>query len=177
MKRLISCLFAATAILAASATTAAEAQTAPAPAPFKRNWTAPAYKMKSQVLADAVMAQHPELIGVTFHGIPPGGNEFTMFAGSYHDRIGKVSGPDDVLATTLGRIMIETRTKPADKKAVVLIPLQDAAGNDVATAVFGFRDEVGSLKAAGFYIAAAIQLRDALRPRIASHDDLFAPAN
>ncbi len=59
--------------------------TTPAPAaePAKaKNWTAPAYKNKAQVLSDRIMATHPELLSVTFHGIPPGMKDtYTMFAG------------------------------------------------------------------------------------------------
>jgi len=181
MKQMMPSRLIAIAAVAIGLATAADAQTSPAsaPAPFKRNWSPPAFKIKGQVLADAIMAQHAELIGVTFHAIPPGMSEFTMFAGSYHDRIGKVSGPDDAMAMTLGRIMIETRYKATDnpRKVVVLVPLQDAAGDDVGTVVFGFRDDVGNVKAAGFYISAAIQMRDALRAQIASHDDLFHGAD
>jgi hypothetical protein len=160
-----------------AAAAAAQPEAAPATQPFRRNWSPPAYKVKGQVLVDAVMAQHPELLGLTIHAIPPGGKEFTMFAASYHDRIGKASGPDDAMVTTLGRIMVETRYKPTDKKAVVLLPLEDAAGEDVATVVFGFHDDIGSTKTAAYYVSAALQMRDALRPQIASHDDLFAKAN
>jgi hypothetical protein len=40
------------------------------------------------------MAAHPELLSVTFHGVPPGQTDtYTMFAGSYPDRIGNA---DDI---------------------------------------------------------------------------------
>lgn len=169
------------AVLVAAAPVVADAAPASAvtAAPFKRNWSPPSYRIKAQVLVDTLLAEHPELIGVTFHGRPEGMTDFTMFAATYHDRIGKVSGPDDALTLTLGRIMVETRYKPTDdpRKVVVLIPLEDKDGNDIATAVFGFRDEVGNVKAASYYVSAAIQLRDSLRPKIASHDDLFAKVN
>jgi hypothetical protein len=167
----VALLFASTAPAGAQ-----DAAPPPAAAPFKRNWTAPAYRIKAQVLVDAVMAEHPELLGLTLHGVPPGMSDYTMFAASYHDRIGKVSGPDDVMAATIGRIMIETSYKPGDNKAVVLVPLADASGRVVATAVFGFHDKAWDIKSAPYYAGAAMALANGLSRRIASHDDLFAKA-
>jgi hypothetical protein len=167
------------AALLASATSAhaqGAAPAQPAPAPFKRNWAPPAYRIKAQVLVDAMMAEHPELLGLTLHGAPPGMTDYTMFAASYHDRIGKVSGPDDVMASAIGRIMIETSYKPGDNKAVVLVPLKDAAGRVVATAVFGFHDNNWDSKSAPYYAGAAMSLAEGLSRHIASHDDLFARA-
>src|SRR5258708_26168764 len=54
-----------------------------------KNWTPPTTKIYAQTLSDQIMAAHPELISVTFHGVPPGMSKvYTMFAGSYPDRIG-----------------------------------------------------------------------------------------
>lgn len=152
---------------------------APSPAPFKKNWTAPAYKMRGQALVDAMMAKHPELLNMTFHGVPPGGTEYTMFAGSFPDRIGKVSGPDDIMVHQMSRIMIETRYKPTDnpRKFVVLVPLRDIAGSDVATAVFAFRDAVMNEKSSAYYVSLAIQLRDEMAQQITSYGGLFAKTN
>src|SRR6516225_2492813 len=61
-----------------------------------KNWTAPAHKIYGQKLSDDTMAKHPELLSVTLHGTPPGMNEvYTMFAGSFPDRIGNGDDPDD----------------------------------------------------------------------------------
>ena len=58
-----------------------------------KNWTPPAHKMYAQVLSDQIMAEHPELISVTFHGVPPGLSKvYTMFAGSFPDRLGNAGG-------------------------------------------------------------------------------------
>jgi|SRR5581483_8193715 len=55
-----------------------------------------AAKIYAQALSDQFMAQHPELLSVTFHGTPPGDpGVYTMFAGSYPERIGN---PDDPAA-------------------------------------------------------------------------------
>src|SRR5713101_1638084 len=59
------------------------------PAQKPKNWTAPATKIYAQALSDEIMAKHPELISVTFHGVPPGLDKvYTMFAGSFPERIG-----------------------------------------------------------------------------------------
>ena len=46
------------------------AQTPAAPAPVKKNWTPPSYKIYGQTLSDEIMAAHPELLSVTLHGVP-----------------------------------------------------------------------------------------------------------
>jgi hypothetical protein len=43
--------------------------------PHPKNWTAPAAKIHAQSLSDQIIAAHPELISVTFHGVPPGLDE------------------------------------------------------------------------------------------------------
>ena len=68
-----------------------------ADAPHPKNWTPPPHKIYAQKLADEIMASHPELISVTFHGVPPGqADAYTMFAGSFPDRIGNADDPDDI---------------------------------------------------------------------------------
>src|SRR5437660_9603459 len=71
------------------ASTLAFAQGANSPAAAERpkNWTPPPYRIYAQTLSDQIVAQHPELLSVTFHGVPPGMSKvYTMFAGSYPDR-------------------------------------------------------------------------------------------
>src|SRR5260370_26403466 len=63
--------------------------------PPKKNWTAPTQKIYAQKLSDETMAKHPELLSVTLHGVPPGQeNDYTMFAGSFPERIGNPDDPD-----------------------------------------------------------------------------------
>src|ERR1700694_2185924 len=59
------------ALPSGSAAWAAGAATVASPTKAK-NWTPPAAKIHAQVLADEIMAKHPELLSVTFHGVPPG---------------------------------------------------------------------------------------------------------
>src|SRR5438270_8267878 len=90
-----------------------------------RNWTPPSSKIFAQVLSERVMAQNPELISVTFHGVPPGLSKvYTMFAGSYVDRIGNADDPDDVMIIESGITILDPRWhRPKDpiKKFVVML--------------------------------------------------------
>src|SRR5580692_4579313 len=107
------------------------------PAPEKpKNWTPPAAKLYVQTLTEQIMAAHPELISVTFHGVPPGATPktYTMFGGSYPDRIGNPDDPDDVMVSETGITILDPRwhrTKDPQKKYVVMLPLRDAAGENL----------------------------------------------
>src|SRR5215831_13699691 len=90
-----------------------------------KNWTAPSYKIYAQQLSDEIMAKHPELISVTFHGVPPGMEKvYTMFAGSFPERIGNPDDPDDIDVQTKGITILDPRWHRTDpeKKFVVLMP-------------------------------------------------------
>src|SRR5476651_1208430 len=76
----------------------------------KKNWTPPAYKINAQVLSEQIMVAHPELLSITFHGVPPGMSKvYTMFAGSYVDRIGNPDDPDDIMIVELGITILDAR--------------------------------------------------------------------
>src|SRR6184192_1576344 len=80
-----------------------------AAAPIK-NWTPPAAKMQVQTLTEQVMSAHPELLSITFHGVPPGLSKvYTMFGGSYLDRIGNPDDPDDVMIIETGITILDPR--------------------------------------------------------------------
>src|SRR6266849_3982505 len=109
------------------------------PAQKLKNWTAPATKIRAQALSDAIMAAHPELISVTFHGVPPGLDKvYTMFAGSYLDRIGNPDDPDDIDVITKGITIVDPRWHRVNdtvKKFVMMLPLRDAANENVGLLV------------------------------------------
>ena len=78
--------------------------------PPKKNWTPPAQKIYAQKLSDDTMAKHPELLSVTLHGVPPGqDNVYTMFAGSFPERIGNPDDPDDIDVTKKGITILDPR--------------------------------------------------------------------
>ncbi len=165
------------AALAASLIASAAAAQAPAPA---KNWTPPAQRIYAQVLSDRTMAAHPELLSVTFHGVPPGQHDvYTMFAGSYPERIGNPDDPDDIDVSKKGITILDPRwrrTKDTVKKYVVLMPLRDAHAENVGLIVYAFRTEAQPGKGERDYALQAMDLRDALEKEIPSYDALFQPA-
>jgi hypothetical protein len=163
-------------ILAASAalcpSTAALAQTAPV-----KNWKAPSHKIMAQALSDEIMAQHPELISVTFHAIPPGMSKvYTMIAGSYPDRIGNPDDPDDVMVIETGITILDARwhrTKDPIRKFVPMLPLRDAAGENVGLLVVAYKNPANSGFSDMHFLQQASALRDALQWKIPSHAAMF----
>ena len=145
-----------------------------------KNWTAPAFTTYAQTLADATMRAHPELLSVTFHGVPPGLDKvYTMFAGSYPDRIGNPDDPDDVDVIVKGITVVDPRwhrTKDATPKFVVQLPLRDAAGENVGLVVYAFRVPVASNAGEREFYTKALDLRDALAQQIPSYRALFDKA-
>lgn len=156
----------------------AGAQTAPS-APAK-NWTPPATKIYAQQLSDETMRAHPELLSVTLHGVPPGMTDaYTMFAGSYPERIGNPDDPDDIDVSKKGITIVDPRwhrTKDAAPKFVVLMPLRDAQGTNIGLVVYAFKVSAESNAGERKFYAQALDLRDALAKKIPSYQALFAPA-
>jgi len=149
----------------------------------QKNWTPPAKKIYAQKLSDETMAKHPELLSVTLHGVPPGQTEvYTMFAGSYPERIGNPDDPDDIDVTKKGITILDPRwhrTKDTDKKFVILMPMRDAAGENVGLVVYAFKSPQGNLNTSAAetsYLKKAADLRDALQKKITSYNGLFDEA-
>ncbi len=145
-----------------------------------KNWTAPAEKIYAQTLSEQIMASHPELISITFHGVPPGLSKvYTMFAGSYLDRIGNPDDPDDVMVIELGITIVDPRwhrTKDAVRKFVMMMPLRDAAGENVGLLVAAYKNPVDSGKGETEFFHLGTALRDELAKEIPSYAALFQPA-
>lgn len=147
-----------------------------------KNWTPPAYKIYAQTLSEKIMAEHPELLSVTFHGVPPGApaKTYTMYAGSYLDRIGNVDDPDDVMIIESGITIMDPRwhrTQDAFKKFVMMMPLRDKAGENIGLLVLAYKNTDQFAKGDLGFLLAALQLRDGLQKDIPSHEALFAKAN
>ena len=141
-----------------------------------KNWTAPGYKIYAQQLSDEIMSKHPELISVTFHGVPPGMEKvYTMFAGSFPERIGNSDDPDDIDVQTKGITILDPRWQRTDpeRKFVVLMPLRDASGENIGLIVFAFKNAANSGKAEREYLAQATEMRDGLKKRIQTYKSLF----
>ena len=153
-----------------------------ADAPAK-NWTAPAAKIYAQKLSDETMAKHPELLSITLHGVPPGMNDvYTMFAGSYPERIGNPDDPDDIDVSKKGITILDPRwhrTKDTVKKWVVLMPMRDKSGENIGLVVYAFKDPKGnpnSTAAEVEFLKKSTALRDALARQIPNYAALYDPA-
>src|SRR5215471_5178649 len=169
MKRLSTLKHSPLAVLAVLQVSAWAAETPPPPPAKAKNWTAPPGKIYAQVLSDEIMANHPELISVTFHGVPPGLNDvYTMFAGSYPERIGNPDDPDDIDVIKKGITIIDPRwhrTNDNPKKFVVLMPMRDAQGENVGLVVYAFKEPTTNPHISSTekdYFAKSTVLRDAL---------------
>ena len=164
----------------ASTLAVAQGANSPAAAEKPKNWTPPPYRIYAQTLSDQIMAQHPELLSVTFHGVPPGMSKvYTMFAGSYPDRIGNPDDPDDVMVSELGITIVDPRwhrTKDAVRKFVMMLPLRDAAGENVGLLVLAYKNPAGGGKTDKDFFLAASALRDDLQKQIPNYAALFAAA-
>lgn len=172
---------ACTALLASAFALGALAHAAEKP---RKNWTPPSRKIYAQRLADEIMAHHPELISVTFHGVPPGMQDtYTMFAGSFPDRIGNADDPDDIDISKKGITIVDPRWhRPNDTvmKFVMMLPLRDAGGSNLGELVLAYKNPAHPASADSkferqFFIAA-VRLRDSLQKKIPSYGALFAPA-
>jgi hypothetical protein len=151
------------------------APTAPAK---KKNWTPPSHKILAQVLSDRTIEAHPELLSVTFHGVPPGTEKvYTMFAGSFPERIGNPDDPDDIDVITKGITIVDPRwhrTKDNPKKFVVMMPLRDKNKENIGLVVYAFQLDKNPGKGEREFFAEALDLRDALSEQIPSYEALFA---
>jgi len=150
----------------------------------KKNWTPPAHKIYAQKLSDDTMSAHPELLSVTLHGVPPGMSEvYTMFAGSYPERIGNPDDPDDIDVTKKGITIIDPRwhrTADNPKKFVVLMPMRDASGENIGLVVYAFKEPPPGANSSSVekdYFAKSAALRDELARKIPSYKTLFEPAS
>jgi len=146
-----------------------------------KNWTPPSYKIYGQQLSDDTMRQNKDLLSVTLHGVPPGQqNVYTMFAGSYPDRIGNPDDPDDIDVIKKGITIVDprwNRVNDTSPKFVVLMPMRDVKGDNIGLIVYAFKVPARSNKYEPTLYARALKLRDALSKRIPSYDALFAKVN
>jgi hypothetical protein len=171
----------ATALLACGAVAVCAAQSpAPVPQAPAKIWTSPPGKLYVQTLTDRIMAAHPELLSVTFHGVPPGAapKTYAMFGGSYPERIGNPDDPDDIMVIETGVTILDPRwhrTKDVVRKFVVQTPLRDVSGENIGLIVLAYKNPDKSGKTDKDFFAAGTKLRDDLEKDIPSFAALFEP--
>lgn len=143
------------------------------------NWVAPQQKIHAQQLVDAIMRDNPELLSVTLQGTPPGEDKtYTMFAGSFPERIGQASDPDDIMVIETAITILDPRWNRKDpiRKFIVMLPLEDAQATPIGLAVIVFKNPPGINKSNGEYLAKAQAIMDRLRTQIPDKAALFQPA-
>lgn len=183
MKALTRIALAATLSMVASATIVCTAQSALSAEPQKaKNWTPPSTKIYAQTLSEQIMANHPELISITFHGVPPGAaaGTYTMFAGSYLDRIGNPDDPDDIDIITKGITIVDPRwhrTNDQVKKFVMMMPLRDVNGENIGLLVAAYKNDGNYAKGEKDFFLAGTALRDSVQKQIPSFSALFNPVH
>jgi len=156
-----------------------------APSWAEKNWTPPSsHKIYGQQLSDETMSKHPELLSITLHGTPPGMNDvYTMFAGSYPERIGNADDPDDIDVIKKGITIVDprwNRTKDDPKKFVVLMPMRDAKGGNIGLVVYAFKNPPANANTSGqemSFLKKSTALRDALAKKIPNYNALFDQVN
>ena len=146
----------------------------------EKNWTAPSYKIYGQKLSDETMNANKDLLSVTLHGVPPGQTDvYTMFAGSYPDRIGNPDDPDDIDVSKKGITIVDPRwkrTTDTSPKFVVLLPMRDVKGDNIGLVVYAYKVPMRSNKYEASLYLRALKMRDELAKKIPSYQALYAPA-
>lgn len=165
--------FVISASLAASlwATSAATAE---------KNWTPPGYRIHGQILSDESMSANPDPLSIALHGVPPDlTGVYTMFAGSFPERIGNADDPDDIDVIRKGITIVDprwNRVNDSTPKFVVLSPMRNTVGENIGLVVCAFKVAERANRHERRLFNRALKLRDALARRIPSYAALFAEA-
>ncbi|MGH7108563.1 MAG: hypothetical protein ACREFT_18875 [Acetobacteraceae bacterium] len=164
-------------VLASPANTAPRCSSGSPPVPHPRcwNWRPPDGEILAQQLLDRIMATHPELLSLTFHGVPPGTSVHTMFAGSFPHRIGDADDLGDLFTEKTKSTILDPSLDQRGK-FVVFIPLRDAGRRSIGAIIIAFKDSGRYRRTAGQYYHAALALRNALQKQISGVQALFGPA-
>ncbi len=172
--------FVAATALATAATAQQEIPRAPSTPDTPKNWVAPAYKSLAQALVDELMAKHPEVASITMHGTPPGKKDiYTMFAGSFDDRIGNESSGGDIITIKKGVTQVESKWGSANwmKRVTIVAPVKNAKGDYLPIAMcIAFYQSPTSGKIDTDFLQPGVKIRDSIMSRIASVEALFGPA-
>jgi hypothetical protein len=122
----------------------------------------------AQKLVDDALAAHPEVILMAIHGGAP---KYDIIASNF-GRIGKLGDEDDLRCIRTGKNNLEVDA--TGKHFEAELPLKDKAGKTIGALGVVFNYKPGDDKAAKEKIA--IEIRDAMKARIASEKSLFGPA-
>jgi hypothetical protein len=126
----------------------------------------------AQILVNATMAQHPELVVLGMHALKPGAKIETMIAANL-DRIGKKDDEDDLAVAHERKTILAPNMKDPSKFEVA-VPLHDASGKVIGSLSTVFKYTAGDDEVKMH--VAAVAIRDDLARKITNVDELFKPA-
>lgn len=154
---------------------------APSTPDTPKNWVPPDKPIFAQKLVDELMASHPEVVSITMHGTPPGADQdvYTMFAGSFPDRIGNESSPGDIISIVKGVTQVESKWGSPNwkKKVSIVLPLKDSNGAYLKAAmVVAFKTSPDDPRIDTDFMEPGIVIRDSLNHRIPKFEVLFKTA-
>lgn len=156
----------------------AEIPRAPSTPDTPKNWVAPSYKIRAQQIVDMLEATHPEVVSITVHAIPEGMTEYTMIAGTFHDRIGNESSPGDAITAVKGVTQVESKWGTANygKKVSIVVPVMDQQGNYLKAAmVIAFKQWPTSGLIDIDFMQPGVRMRNSVAHLVPSFKSLFDP--
>ncbi|GAB3627651.1 ferric siderophore receptor [Pandoraea terrae] len=128
----------------------------------------------AQNLVDATVAQHPELLELDLHVMPPGAQRSVIIAAKSGKRIGNATDPDDLGVFKTGQPFVEIN-RVGDQNVEAHLPLLDARGTIIGTVEFTFPYPSGSGLDETALIKRAKAIRDDMSRQIAQKPNLFEP--
>lgn len=158
----------------------AEIPRAPSTPNTPKNWVAPDYKIRAQAIIDMLEATHPEVVSITMHAIPEGMTEYTMIAGTFHDRIGNESSPGDAITAVKGVTQVESKwgTENFGKKVSIVVPVMDDKGNYLKAAmVIAFKQSPTSGLIDIDFMHPGVRMRNSVAHLVPSFQSLFDKAD
>jgi hypothetical protein len=124
----------------------------------------------AQRLIEEEVARHTDVATIAMHVTPPGAAGDSIIASNVATLIGKESGQFAVSVTKLSRFILAP--EPQNAKFEVLLPLKDHAGTTIGTLAVVFSKFDGKEGHEMEYFERALGVRNRLRGKIASLDEL-----
>lgn len=124
----------------------------------------------AQKLLEEVLAKHPDILLIAIHAAPPGHKN--LIVASNFGRIGKIGDEDDLRCIQTGESNLELNSKGNHFEDELI--LLDSSGKAVGALGVVYHYNPGDDKTA--LAKKAEEVRDELKPKLASESALFGPA-
>jgi hypothetical protein len=106
--------------------------------------SSPAPSPETQAIVDSMMQQHPDVVRLSVHAVPPGGGEFRAIASSSSDKRGQKSDPEDLSSMQSGEVIVMDEPGAID----VTVPILMQNGKHTASAGVTIKAAAGTRDAA-----------------------------